>query len=73
MKKIVLRTVSVIMLMVAVIYLGYALTHPEFGTVFYIGKLEIGPVVWKSFYFVYALVMIGLCVASFLCDKKIKE
>lgn len=73
MKK-VLRRISLAMLIVAIVFLVYALTHPEFGTVFYIGTLEIGSTVWRVFYAVYAIVTVALFVASFFVkDKKVTE
>lgn len=70
--KIILRIVSGIMLFVAIIFLSFALTHPEFGTVFYIGSLEIGPSIWRAVYLMYAIVMVGLFVASFFVGEKKK-
>jgi len=61
------------MFVVAIVFLGFALTHPEFGTTFYIGPLKIGSAIWRAFYIVYALIMAGLFTASFFCDKKRKE
>lgn len=73
MKKL-LRRISLAMLIVAIVFLVYALTHPEFGTVFYIGTLEIGSTVWRVFYAVYAIVTVALFVASFFVkDKKVTE
>lgn len=70
MAKIALRAISALMLVIAVIFLGYVFTHPEFGTVFNIGKIEIGPAVWKAFYCLYAVTMIGLFVGSFFVKSK---
>lgn len=73
MSKIILRIVSGVMFIVAVVYLTFAMTHPEFGSVFYIGSWAIGPEIWRTFYVFYALVMIGLFVASFFVGKNKKE
>lgn len=70
MSKRVLRIISGVMLIIAVAFLSFALTHPDFGTVFYIGSLEIGSAIWKVFYLIYAIVMVGLFVASFLVGKR---
>ena len=67
--KIILRIVSGAMLFVAIVFLSFALTHPEFGTVFYIGSWEIGPAIWRAFYLIYAVVMVALFIASFCVDK----
>ncbi len=70
MAKVVLRIISAVMFVIAVVYLGYVFTHPEFGSVFYIGKFEIGPTIWRIFYAVYAATMIGLFVGSFFVKNK---
>ena len=67
--KSVLRLISFAMLIVAIIFLAVALTHPELGTVFYIGNLKIGSEIWRAFYAVYAIVMITLFGVS-CCVKK---
>lgn len=76
--KVILRICSLIMLIVAVIFLAYALTHPEAGTVFYIGTLRIGAELWRVFYLIYLAVMVALFGASFFVknnktDKKDKK
>ena len=66
-----LRIVGGIMLIIAVAFLSYALTHPEGGTVFYIGNLRIGSTIWRAFYAVYATIMVALFgVSFFVKDKK---
>ena len=68
--KLVLRFCGLIMLLVAVIFLAYALTHPESGSVFYIGNIKIGSDVWRVFYVCYAVVMIFVFVASFFVKER---
>ena len=70
MSKKILRIISGVMLIIAVVFLSIALTHPEFGTVFYIGNLRIGAAIWRAFYLIYAVVMVGLFVASFFCSQE---
>ncbi len=70
MVKIIFRVISLIMLVVAMLFLGYAFTHPEFGSVFYIGKLEIGPAIWRMLYALYAAITVGLFVGSFWVKTK---
>ena len=56
---------------IATLFLSCALTHPELGTVFYIGGLEIGPAIWRAFYFVYVVIMVVLFAVSFFVkDRK---
>ena len=69
MSKKILRIISVVMFIIAVVFLFIALTHPEFGTVFYIGNLRIGAAIWRAFYLIYAVVMVVLFVASFCVDR----
>lgn len=68
--KIVFRVISLIMLVIAILFLGYAFTHPEFGSVFYIGKVEISSSVWRLLYAVYLAVTVGLFVGSFWVKTK---
>ena len=60
-----LRLAALLMLIIAIIFLSVALGHPELGTVFYIGGLEIGATVWRIFYAAYAALMLVLFIASF--------
>ena len=69
MSKKILRIISGVMFIIAVLFLSIALTHPELGTVFYIGSLRIGAAIWRAFYLIYAVVMVVLFVASFCVDK----
>lgn len=69
MKRLILRVISLVMLIVAIVFLSIALTHPEFGSVFYIGNLRIGVEIWWAFYIIYAVVMVGLFVASFFVGR----
>ena len=68
--KRILRLASLIMLIIAIIFLSVALTHPEFGTTFYIGDLAIGSDIWRGFYVFYGIVMVALFVASFFLKDK---
>ena len=63
--KNVLRLVSLVMFIIAIVFLSCALAHPELGTVFYIGGLKIGSAIWRALYLVYAVIMVALFVGSF--------
>ena len=65
----ILRWISLIMLIVAVIFVSAALSNPTLGTVFYIGGLRIGVEIWRAFYAVYVIVMAALFLISFLVKK----
>ena len=68
--KTILRLISLVMFVVAVIFVVCALSCPTCGSVFYIGPLRIGADVWRAFYAVYAIVMVLLFVLSFFVRKK---
>jgi len=65
-----LRAISLIMLIVAVIFVCCALACPTLGSSFYIFGIKIGADIWRAFYAFYAIVMVSLFVASFLVKKK---
>lgn len=66
--KTVLRLISLIMFLIAIIFVSFALTHPEWGTTFYIGNFKIGADIWRIFYLVYIVIMVTLFALS--CRKK---
>lgn len=69
--KSILRSVSFFMLIIAIAFLIFALSHPQLGSVFYIGDLAIGSDIWRAFYAVYATIAVALFGVSFLVkDKK---
>ncbi len=72
MKK-TLRIVSLIMLIVAVVFVVCALSAPNLGQAFYIGSFRFGAAQWRFCYAVYAMVMLGLFLASFFVKKGGKE
>ena len=59
-----LRIISAIMFIIAILFIIYALMHPECGSVFYIFGQPIGSHEWRSFYGLYAIIMIGLFIIS---------
>ena len=69
LKKI-LRAVSLFMLIIAIAFLIFALSHPQLGSVFYIGDLAIGSDIWRVFYAVYATIMVDLFLASFFVKNE---
>ncbi len=68
-KGMVLRMISLVMFVVAIIFIACALANPALGRTFYIGSLEIGAEVWRVFYAIYAIVMGVLFVLSFFVGK----
>ena len=68
-KGMILRIISLIMFVVAIIFIACALANPALGRAFYIGNIAIGAEVWRVFYAIYAIVMVILFVLSFFVGK----
>lgn len=68
-KGMVLRIISLIMFVVAIIFVACALANPALGRTFYIGNIAIGAEIWRVFYAIYAIVMAILFVLSFFVGK----
>ena len=66
-----LRLISLVMLIVAVVFIFCALSNPALGKVFYIGSIKIGADIKRAFYEGYAIVMVALFgISFFVKDKK---
>lgn len=66
-----LRLISLVMLIVAVVFVFCALSNPALGKVFYIGSIKIRADIKRAFYAVYAIVMVALFgISFFVKDKK---
>lgn len=65
-KKKVLRLISLVMLIVAIIFVGVALSCPTCGSMIYIGPFQFGAEQWRFCYAVYVVVMVALFGYSFL-------
>ena len=70
-KGMVLRVISLIMFVVAIIFIACALANPALGRTFYIGNIAIGAEVWRVFYAIYAIIMAILFVLSFFVGKPV--
>ena len=67
----ILRSISLVMLIVAVVFVFFALSNPALGSVFYIGSIKIGADIKRAFYAIYAIVMVALFgISFFVKDKK---
>ena len=64
------RVIATVMLLIAIAFIGYALTHPEAGSVFYIGIFVVGVAEMIAFYKFYAAIMIVLFCVSFVPKRK---
>ena len=65
-----LRSISLAMLVVAVVFVFCALSCPTLGRTIYIGDFKFGAEQWRVCYAVYAFVMVVLFVASFFVKNK---
>lgn len=66
-----LRLISLIMFIVAIIFVFCAFACPTLGRTIYIGSYAFGAEQWRFCYKVYAIVMVAIFVASlFIKDKK---
>ena len=68
-KKTILRIVTLIMLLAAIIFVFCALACPTLGQTIYIGDLAFGAEQWRICYLIYVLVMAALFAASFLVKR----
>ena len=69
-KRGILRLISFIMFVIAIVFVMCALSAPNLGRVFYVGNIKIGVEVWRTFYKIYAFVMVALFIASFFVKKQ---
>lgn len=64
-KKVVLRLVSGVMFVVAVVFVLIAVSCPTLGRTIYMGNYQFGAEQWCACYAIYAIVMVLLFIASF--------
>jgi len=57
------------MFIVAVVFVFIAISAPTLGKTIYIGDYAFGAEQWRMCYKIYAVIMIGLFVASFFVKK----
>lgn len=69
-KKKLFRIISLIMFIVAVIFVGCALSCPTLGTTIYIGSFAFGAAQWRICYLLYVIVMVLLFISSFFVKNK---
>ena len=72
-KSAILRLISLAMFIIAAVFVFCALSCPTLGSTFYIFGIAIGAEVWRVFYAVYTVVMVGFFVGSFFCRKNWKR
>ena len=68
-----LRIISLLMLVIAVIFVACALSAPNLGQTIQIGNFRFGAQQWRICYAVYAILMVAFFAASFFVKKGTKE
>ena len=68
-----MRMISGIMFVVAVIFVFCALSNPALGSTIYIGSWAFGAEQWRVCYGIYVVVMIVLFALSFYVGRKENE
>jgi len=71
-KKAILSLISLIMFIIAVVFVFIAISAPTLGKTIYIGDYAFGAEQWRMCYKIYAVIMIGLFIASFFVKNKNK-
>ena len=69
-KRTLLRLISLIMFIIAVVFVFIAISAPTLGKTIYVGDYAFGAEQWRICYAIYAAVMVVLFGASFLIKKK---
>ena len=64
-KRRILLSISLVMLVIAAVFVAVALQNPQLGTAIRVGSLTFGAEAWRVCYAVYLLVTAGLFGASF--------
>ena len=68
-KRKLFRLISLMMFIVAVVFVFCATSCPTLGRTIYIGSFRFGAEQWRFCYKVYAVVMVGLFGTSFLVKE----
>ena len=69
-KKRIMRSISLVMLAAAAVFVVCALSNPTLGSTVYIGSLALGAEQWRIGYMAYILVMVSLFAGSFLVKER---
>lgn len=69
-RKTVLRLISILMFVAAVIFVLIAVSCPTLGRVFYIGSFRVDGDVLHMFYNIYLVIMVLLFLLSFVGRKE---
>lgn len=69
-KRKILRIISLVMFLAALVFVFCATSNPTLGRTIYIGSFQFGAEQWRVCYAIYAVVMAGLFGASFFVKNK---
>lgn len=69
-KRIVLRFISLLMFIAAIVFVFIAVSCPTLGHVFYIGSFRVDGDVLHIFYNIYLVIMVLLFLLSFIEKKE---
>ena len=69
-KRKLFRLISLIMFLIAIVFVFCALSNPALCRTIYIGDFFFGAEQWRMCYAVYAIVMLLFFIASFFVDRK---
>lgn len=65
-----LRIISLVMLVIAIIFVICALSAPNLGHTIYIGSYEFGAEQWRICYAIYVIIMAALFISSYFVKEK---
>ena len=68
-----LRRISLIMLVIAVIFVLCALSNPQLGHAIYIGNFRFGADQWRVCYVIYVVVMVVMFIISCVLKHNYKS
>lgn len=68
----ILRLISLVMLIVAIIFVFCALSCPTLGRTIYFGDYAFGAEQWRVCYAIYTIIMVVLFIVSFFVKDKRK-
>ncbi len=65
-----MRVISIVMFIIAAIFVIIAISVPTLGSVIYIGSFRFGAEQWRVCYVIYAVIMLSLFIGSFFVKRR---
>ena len=65
-----MRVISIVMFIIAAIFVIIAISVPTLGSVIYIGSFRFGAEQWRVCYVIYAVIMLYLFIGSFFVKRR---